>query len=337
MENIQKAESFFKKAIEWDSMDVSPNYLALAELEFSQQNYEKARFYLKQAERPTHNKGTAIEIPYIHYQIEKQMKNNEKALANLEQYVALSDSILFEKSNAEIKGLEDKYRYSMLLAKHSHLQSVQTRRTAMLVIAVLFTLFLYLYYQIRIARKNNCIYQQALELERKNNILLALKNNLQQKQLKLEILSNKMSQQETEWKDLYEKTVAEINLKEEEIMQQTLAIWNASPITQRLQSLVKKVNPNASKSPLTDKDWIAIRELVRTLYPAVDKTILAVGLKGHEEELCYLAMFRFDTNQEAILLNAAINSVNTYRRNIRKKLQIQNPSLKLCDYLLTLK
>ena len=337
LEDAQKAECFFKKAIEFDSLDVSPSYLALADLEIQQHNYEKARFYLKQAERPTHNKGTAIEIPYVSYQIEKELGNKNEAFACLEQYVALSDSILFKKSNAEVKGLEDKYRYSLLLAKHFQLKSIKTKQTAFLVVTLLFALFLYFYYKVRIERKNNYIYQQALELEQKNNILLVLKNDLQQKQLKLEMLNRQMSQQEAEWQELYEKTIVEISQKEEEIKQQTLSIWNVSPITLRLQSLVRKVNPSTTKSPLEENDWIAIRELVRTLYPAVDKAILAVGLKGHEEELCYLSMFRFDTNQEAILLNATINSVNTYRRNVRKKLQIQSPSQKLCDFLMTLK
>lgn len=112
------ADSCLQKSVEYDPDDPSPNYLALAKIELQQHNYEKARFYLKQAEHPTHNKGTAIEIPYISYQIEKELGNNNEAFACLEQYVALSDSILFKKSNAEVKGLEDKYRYSLLLAKH---------------------------------------------------------------------------------------------------------------------------------------------------------------------------------------------------------------------------
>ena len=225
----------------------------------------------------------------------------------------------------------------MLLSDNAQLRTVKTRRTAFLAIVVLLTLYLYFHYKVRLERKNKCIYQQALILEQKNNTLLTLKNDLQQKQLELELLSRQMSQQKVEWQALYEKKVAEIHQKEEEISLQTRSIWEVSPITKRLQTLVRKVNPNATQPPLTDKDWNAIREQVRTLYPVVEKVILTIGLKGSEEKLCYLSLFKFDTNQEAILLNVAINSVNTYRRNIRKKLQIQNPSQKLCDFLLELK
>ena len=331
------AKKYLQKAIKYDLEESAPSYLALAKLELSKQNYEQARLYLKQAERPTINKGTAIELPYQYYLIEKQIGNTTKALAELENFITVSDSILWLRNNAEINGLEDKYKYSLLLSDNAQLRTVKTRRTAFLAIVVLLTLYLYFHYKARLERKNKCIYQQALILEQKNNTLLTLKNDLQQKQLELELLSRQMSQQKVEWLALYEKKVAEIHQKEEEISLQTRSIWEVSPITKRLQTLVRKVNPNATQSPLTDKDWNAIREQVRTLYPAVEKVILTIGLKGSEEKLCYLSLFKFDTNQEAILLNVAINSVNTYRRNIRKKLQIQNPSQKLCDFLLELK
>ena len=331
------AKKYLQKAIEYDLEKSAPSYLALAKLELSKQNYEQARLYLKQAERPTINKGTAIELPYQYYLIEKQIGNTTKALAELENFITVSDSILWLRNNAEINGLEDKYKYSLLLSDNAQLRTVKTRRTAFLAIVVLLTLYLYFHYKARLERKNKCIYQQALILEQKNNTLLTLKNDLQQKQLELELLSRQVSQQKVEWQALYEKKVAEIHQKEEEISLQTRSIWEVSPITKRLQTLVRKVNPNATQSPLTDKDWNAIREQVRTLYPVVEKVILTIGLKGSEEKLCYLSLFKFDTNQEAILLNVAINSVNTYRRNIRKKLQIQNPSQKLCDFLLELK
>ena len=331
------AKKYLQKAIEYDLEESAPSYLALAKLELSKQNYEQARLYLKQAERPTINKGTAIELPYQYYLIEKQIGNTTKALAELENFITVSDSILWLRNNAEINGLEDKYKYSLLLSDNAQLRTVKTRRTAFLAIVVLLTLYLYFHYKARLERKNKCIYQQALILEQKNNTLLTLKNDLQQKQLELELLSRQVSQQKVEWQALYEKKVAEIHQKEEEISLQTRSIWEVSPITKRLQTLVRKVNPNATQSPLTDKDWNAIRGQVRTLYPAVEKVILTIGLKGSEEKLCYLSLFKFDTNQEAILLNIAINSVNTYRRNIRKKLQIQNPSQKLCDFLLELK
>ena len=334
------AKKYLQKAIKYDLEESAPSYLALAKLELSKQNYEQARLYLKQAERPTINKGTAIELPYQYYLIEKQIGNTTKALAELENFITVSDSILWLRNNAEINGLEDKYKYSLLLSDNAQLRTVKTRRTAflaILAIVVLLTLYLYFHYKARLERKNKCIYQQALILEQKNNTLLTLKNDLQQKQLELKLLSRQMSQQKVEWQALYEKKVAEIHQKEEEISLQTRSIWEVSPITKRLQTLVRKVNPNATQPPLTDKDWNAIREQVRTLYPAVEKVILTIGLKGSEEKLCYLSLFKFDTNQEAILLNVAINSVNTYRRNIRKKLQIQNPSQKLCDFLLELK
>ncbi|MCI7707438.1 MAG: tetratricopeptide repeat protein, partial [Parabacteroides sp.] len=331
------AKKYLQKAIKYDLEESAPSYLALAKLELSKQNYEQARLYLKQAERPTINKGTAIELPYQYYLIEKQIGNTTKALAELENFITVSDSILWLRNNAEINGLEDKYKYSLLLSDNAQLRTVKTRRTAFLAIVVLLTLYLYFHYKARLERKNKCIYQQALILEQKNNTLLTLKNDLQQKQLELKLLSRQMSQQKVEWQALYEKKVAEIHQKEEEISLQTRSIWEVSPITKRLQTLVRKVNPNATQPPLTDKDWNAIREQVRTLYPAVEKVILTIGLKGSEEKLCYLSLFKFDTNQEAILLNVAINSVNTYRRNIRKKLQIQNPSQKLCDFLLELK
>ena len=133
------AKKYLQKAIEYDLEESAPSYLALAKLELSKQNYEQARLYLKQAERPTINKGTAIELPYQYYLIEKQIGNTTKALAELENFITVSDSILWLRNNAEINGLEDKYKYSLLLSDNAQLRTVKTRRTAFLAIVVLLT------------------------------------------------------------------------------------------------------------------------------------------------------------------------------------------------------
>ena len=102
--NIYKArgdksfiDNCLQKTVEYDLEDLSLNYLALAKFKFSQQNYEKARFYSKQVKHPINNKETAIEIPYIYCHIEKQLESNDEALTSLKLDVTLADSILFEK------------------------------------------------------------------------------------------------------------------------------------------------------------------------------------------------------------------------------------------------
>ena len=56
-------------------------------------------------------------------------------------------------------------------------------------------------------------------------------------------------------------------------------------------------------------------------------------LDEQEEKLCYLSIFELGTSGEAVLLNYTVSTINKYRQNARRKLNINNRNLSLHDFL----
>ena len=74
----------------------------------------------------------------------------------------------------------------------------------------------------------------------------------------------------------------------------------------------------------TKKDWKAIYELINTVYPHIASCCLNAALDEQEEKLCYLSIFDLGTAGEAVLLNYTVSTINKYRQNARRKLNINN-------------
>ena len=327
-----EAEMYLKSAIDWDKADVAPSYLALAKLELLKQNYVQARFYLKQAKSPTHNKGTAIEIPYQSYLIEKQEGNTTKALAELENYVTISDSILWLRNNAEINGLEDKYAYTRVLSENMHLREVRSDQFKLLIIALLIILCMALAYRLLIVRKNLKIAQQADELQEQKSHLLEQQMALDSLSCQLKAVQQDNQEELRQKQSEYDQKAQEVELLKQQYLQQRQYLLRESTIYKKIQKLVSTPNPD-HKELLTDKDWKATYKCIDTMYPSLSERLVLAGITPTEKKYCYLSFFQLDSKQEAFLLNVNIDTPYKNRTRIRQKLKITGSEEKLYEHL----
>ncbi len=327
-----EAEMYLKSAIDWDKADVAPSYLALAKLELLKQNYVQARFYLKQAKSPTHNKGTAIEIPYQSYLIEKQEGNTTKALAELENYVTISDSILWLRNNAEINGLEDKYAYTRVLSENMHLREVRSDQFKLLIIALLIILCMALAYRLLIVRKNLKIAQQADELQEQKSHLLEQQMALDSLSCQLKAVQQDNQEELRQKQSEYDQKAQEVELLKQQYIQQRQYLLQESTIYKKIQKSVSTPNPD-HKELLTDKDWKALYKCIDTMYPSLSERLVLAGITPTEKKYCYLSFFQLDSKQEAFLLNVNIDTPYKNRTRIRQKLKITGSEEKLYEHL----
>ena len=327
-----EAEMYLKSAIDWDKADVAPSYLALAKLELLKQNYVQARFYLKQAKSPTHNKGTTIEIPYQSYLIEKQEGNTTKALAELENYVTISDSILWLRNNAEINGLEDKYAYARVLSENMHLREVRSDQFKLLIIALLIILCMALAYRLLIVRKNLKIAQQADELQEQKSHLLEQQMALDSLSCQLKAVQQDNQEELRQKQSEYDQKAQEVELLKQQYIQQRQYLLQESTIYKKIQKSVSTPNPD-HKELLTDKDWKAIYKCIDTMYPSLSERLVLAGITPTEKKYCYLSFFQLDSKQEAFLLNVNIDTPYKNRTRIRQKLKITGSEEKLYEHL----
>ena len=327
-----EAEMYLKSAIDWDKADVAPSYLALAKLELLKQNYVQARFYLKQAKSPTHNKGTAIEIPYQSYLIEKQEGNTTKALAELENYVTISDSILWLRNNAEINGLEDKYAYTRVLSENMHLREVRSDQFKLLIIALLIILCMALAYRLLIVRKNLKIAQQADELQEQKSHLLEQQMALDSLSCQLKAVQQDNQEELRQKQSEYDQKAQEVELLKQQYIQQRQYLLQESTIYKKIQKSVSTPNPD-HKELLTDKDWKALYKCIDTMYPSLSERLVLAGITPTEKKYCYLSFFQLDSKQEAFLLNVNIDTPYKNRTRIRQKLKITGSEEKSYEHL----
>ena len=172
---------------------------------------------------------------------------------------------------------------------------------------------------------------------------MSLKNDLFNKEKELDKLSRLLAQQKEqthikatlqETQTIYHQKLKEIELLNCQLDEKHQKMFQESPIVKRIQKLASQVIPNASKSPLTKKDWKAIYELINTVYPHIASHCHNAMLDEQEEKLCYLSIFDLGTAGEAVLLNYTVSTINKYRQNARRKLNINNRNLSLHDFLI---
>ena len=137
-----------------------------------------------------------------------------------------------------------------------------------------------------------------------------------------------------ETQTIYQQKLKEIESLNRQLAEKHQKMFQDAPIVKRIQKLASQIIPNASKSPLTKKDWKAIYELINTVYPHIASHCHNAMLDEQEEKLCYLSIFDLGTAGEAVLLNYTVSTVNKYRQNARRKLNINNRNLSLHDFLI---
>lgn len=289
MDSLDLAELYFFQSITYQEEGSAPTYLSLADLYMKQNLYDKANTYLYKAScSETTNKMINGGVFYQHYLLEKKQNNYNKALAYYEQYTAFVDSLTDIQEYANVLKVEKRYDQSKLLNKNYVLQVKNQRILIACIILMLFCLLLILLYQYREALKNKRIVQQQQQLQTTHAVLL--KQELSVKGLECDI-----------------QQIRENILRTSTVCKKILA--NSDDIDL------------AKKKPLTEKDWLALVEVIRVTYLLFFEKLQTTlsGLSEEEIRFCCLLKIGLTSQQLAILLNIQPTSVSHKRYRIMKK------------------
>lgn len=289
IDSLGLAEQYFFQSIAYMERGSAPTYLALSDLYMIQGLYDKMDFYLHKASHSeTTNKMIKGGVFYQHYLLEKRRQNHSKALDYYEQYVAFVDSLTDIQEYANVLKVEKRYDQSKLLNKNYVLQVKNQRILIACIILMLFCLLLILLYQYREALKNKRIVQQQQQLQTTHAVLL--KQELSVKGLECDI-----------------QQIRENILRTSTVCKKILA--NSDDIDL------------AKKKPLTEKDWLALVEVIRVTYLLFFEKLQTTlsGLSEEEIRFCCLLKIGLTSQQLAILLNIQPTSISHKRYRIMKK------------------
>lgn len=293
------AEKYLYQSIAYDEAGSAPTYLALADLYTLKKEYEKAREYMEMA-----SMHCALErkltggLLYRSYILEKELGNYPLSLNFYEQYVNYADSIADLQTQANVLKVERRYEYADLLNDNNELENRNQWIIIACVLLLLVSLFLLVLYKYRIALKNEYILNQQKRISDTNQAL-------------------------------QEKEFAVKGLKDD--------ILNIRENILRNSAIYKKIIKNsqsiedAKKYPLTDQDWLTLKEILKTTYFLfIDNLQSQIpNLTEDEIRFCCLLKIGLNSQQLSILLNIQSASVSHKRYRIMKKGQLENTDITL--------
>ncbi len=326
------AEKYLEQAINFDTTEVTADYLALADLYLTQNKLDQARSSLNKIKSSSYNKDVFIDKFYLWFVLEKEEGHLQLALEALEQYVDTSYSFLDARNKIQIQGLEDKYAYTRVLSENMHLREVRSDQFKLLIIALLIILCMALAYRLLIVRKNLKIAQQADELQEQKSHLLEQQMALDSLSRQLKAVQQDNQEELRQKQSEYDQKAQEVELLKQQYIQQRQYLLQESTIYKKIQKSVSTPNPD-HKELLTDKDWKAIYKCIDTMYPSLSERLVLAGITPTEKKYCYLSFFQLDSKLEAFLLNVNIDTPYKNRTRIRQKLKITGSEEKLYEHL----
>lgn len=324
------AEAYLKRAIQLDSTCWVPNNLALADLYLEQSNLKDARKCLERISHLSSDQHVPVDWFYLSFLLNKEEGSLQEALDALEQYVDGIYEQLEVKNKTNLIETEKKHNYTKLLIHLSHLKTRQRVYVGCSVVVCLFLIICIVLYRLKLKSRQ-------LALVQKENEMNALKNQLRNREKEMSAISEQLQRQtdllNQRMEQLYRQKEQEVESIRQQIGQKNQEMLEKAAITQKVRKLSEKVVPNATKSPLSAKDWAAAYELIDTIYPSISGVATIYDLTEKEKMVCYLTLFNLSANAEAVLMNQPLGSINKYRQTLRKKLQINDRNIDLYDFL----
>jgi len=321
-----KAEEYFLKALV--GRETMPDYMALIDLYIASGAINKAKKLLSRI--PQDNQKYAYSIKYLYYQIYNEEKNYKEALANLKEYVEITDSIIYTDNQSKILNIESKYNHLKISKEIDKLKIKQQSYIIVLVICIGMLLLIiigYLLYRKKVKEK---IQRQHEELNRIKTDLLYVSLELEKKKRLLDTFKEK--------NESYDKMQEEISLLTTNYKELQSKILENSPLHKELIHLANQNKPRNDKPLITDKQWKLIADEIICIYPNLRKYIYSRCPDLPEQDFWYCCLYisGFDTNTEAKLLNITVDSVRKKRFRLRQKLKIILPdnNATLYEYLI---
>lgn len=311
-----KAEKYFFKALV--GKEKMPDYMAIINLYILSDSIEKAKKVLSQI--PQNDPKYTYSIKHLYYQIYNEEKNYKKALANLEEYVEITDSIIYADNQSKILNIESKYNHLKISKEVDRLKIKQQSYIIFLVISIALLLLIIIGYLLYRKKAKEKIQGQRDELSRIKTDLLYVSLELEKKKRLLDTFKEK-----DESYNKMEEEIALLTANYKELQNKSL---RNSSILKELAQLAKQNKPRNNKPLIVDKQWKLIADEITHIYPNLHKYVynLCPNLPEQDFQYCCLCMCGFDTNIEAKLLNITVDSARKKRLRLRQKLNITLPN-----------
>ena len=324
------AETYLKRAIQLDSTCWVSNNLALADLYLEQSDLKSARKCLERISHLSSDQHVPVDWFYLSFLLNKEEGSLQEALDALEQYVDAVYEQLEVKNKTNLIEAEKKHNYTKLLIHLSHLKTRQRVYVGCSVVVCLILIICIVLYRLKLKSRQ-------LILVQKENEMNALKNQLRNREKEMSAISEQLQRQtdllNQRMEQLYRQKEQEVESIRQQIGQKNQEMLEKAAITQKVRKLSERVVPNATKSPLSAKDWASAYELIDIIYPSISGVVAIYDLTEKEKMVCYLTLFNLSANAEAVLMNQPLGSINKYRQTLRKKLQINDRNIDLYDFL----
>ena len=326
-EEYDKAEKYFLKALS-TGKEKMPDYVALIDLYTTTDSIDKAKELLSKI--PQDDPQYTCSINYLYYQIHNAERDYKEALAYLEEYVDMVDSIVYADSQSKILNIESKYNHLKISQEVDRLKIKQQSYIIFSVICISCLLLIMIVYLLYRKQAKEKIHRQQDELNRIKTDLTYVSLELEEKKKLLDTFKEK--------DDNYNKIEKEIALLTSNYKELQHKSLENSPTFKELVRLAKQNKPRNDKPLITDKQWELIADEITHIYPNLSKYLYSLCPNLPEQDFlyCCLCMCGFDTNTEAKLLNIASDSVRKKRFRLREKLNIAllNDNTTLYEYLI---
>lgn len=326
-EEYDKAEKYFLKALS-TGKEKMPDYVALIDLYTTTDSIDKAKELLSKI--PQDDPQYTCSINYLYYQIHNAERDYKEALAYLEEYVDMVDSIVYADSQSKILNIESKYNHLKISLEVDRLKIKQQSYIIFSVICISCLLLIMIVYLLYRKQAKEKIHRQQDELNRIKTDLTYVSLELEEKKKLLDTFKEK--------DDNYNKIEKEIALLTSNYKELQHKSLENSPTFKELVRLAKQNKPRNDKPLITDKQWELIADEITYIYPNLSKYLYSLCPNLPEQDFlyCCLCMCGFDTNTEAKLLNIASDSVRKKRFRLREKLNIAllNDNTTLYEYLI---
>ena len=326
-EEYDKAEKYFLKALS-TGKEKMPDYVALIDLYTTTDSIDKAKELLSKI--PQDDPQYTCSINYLYYQIHNAERDYKEALAYLEEYVDMVDSIVYADSQSKILNIESKYNHLKISQEVDRLKIRQQSYIIFSVICISCLLLIMIVYLLYRKQAKEKIHRQQDELNRIKTDLTYVSLELEEKKKLLDTFKEK--------DDNYNKIEKEIALLTSNYKELQHKSLENSPTFKELVRLAKQNKPRNDKPLITDKQWELIADEITYIYPNLSKYLYSLCPNLPEQDFlyCCLCMCGFDTNTEAKLLNIASDSVRKKRFRLREKLNIAllNDNTTLYEYLI---
>ena len=326
-EEYDKAEKYFLKALS-TGKEKMPDYVALIDLYTTTDSIDKAKELLSKI--PQDDPQYTCSINYLYYQIHNAERDYKEALAYLEEYVDMVDSIVYADSQSKILNIESKYNHLKISQEVDRLKIKQQSYIIFSVICISCLLLIMIVYLLYRKQATEKIHRQPDELHQIQTELTYVSLELEEKKKLLDTFKEK--------DDNYNKIEKEIALLTSNYKELQHKSLENSPTFKELVRLAKQNKPRNDKPLITDKQWELIADEITYIYPNLSKYLYSLCPNLPEQDFlyCCLCMCGFDTNTEAKLLNIASDSVRKKRFRLREKLNIAllNDNTTLYEYLI---